>query len=138
MPTLNTALGIQLYHSLIEFLAANGWDRTRSRSIAGLLFKVGWAHNLDENGYQSAIEWFNEASGILSKLLYEDVKLTNPESVNNLEVSDLSNKDTLEKLEVATDRSKELKSILLEISIKIEENAGSLKEKSAIDKEKEG
>ena len=110
--------GIELYKNLIEFCIKHGCDPEKSRSIAGIHFKIGWAYNLLETGFQSALDHFYSASKVLTYLLCADINLTSETPVT---VESLSSKSGLESTEVCSDKSKELKSLLIEIHNKIEE-----------------
>jgi chromatin remodeling complex protein RSC6 len=82
------------------------------------------------------LDSFYEASNILGALLIEDIKTFNPELADELSVQALKNIENLKRVEVETDKSKELQSILIEINEKIEEVSSSLIEKPMLEKMK--
>ena len=66
----------------------------------------------------------------------EEIKLADPEKGNDLTINLLKSKEELDKLEVLTDKSLELKSILSEILIKIEECTLSIADQPLLEQER--
>lgn len=89
-----------------------------------------------ETSYQAALDHFHEALDILTLLLIEEVKLTDPEKATELTVIQLKKKSELEKLEVCTDKAAELKSICVEICDKTDECSVAIIEKPLLEKER--
>ena len=125
--------GIQLYQQLIALCVKHNCDRQKSRTIAGVLYKVGCAYSLMDTGFQAAIDNFHEAADILSLVFIEEVKKYDPELASTLSVQDLKNRQKLQSVEIQNDLSRELQGIIVEITHKIEEVSSSLADKDALD-----
>jgi len=117
----NLKEGIKHYNLLIDLCVKHNCDRAKSRTIAGILYKIGCSFQLLSESHQAALDSFYEASNILSGILIEETKVTNPEEGNQLKIQDLKDNEKLKKVEVASDKAKDLQGIIMEINNKIEE-----------------
>ena len=117
----NLKEAIRLYNSLIDLCIKHNCDRAKSRTIAGILYKIGCAYQFVPDGQQAALDSFYEASTILGGILIEDVKTHNPEEGSKLNIMDLKDNEKLKKIEIYSDKARELQGLTLEINNKIEE-----------------
>ncbi len=117
----NIKEGIRLYNVLIDLCVSHNCDRLKSRTIAGILFKIGCGYQFVPESQQAAMDSFFEASTILSGILIEDVKTHNPEEGGKLQVADMKDNAKLKEIEINSDKAKELQALILEINNKIEE-----------------